>query len=344
MDFQKEHERLFIKENTDTLVKPEPVEDTNDSELITCTPCIEETLSIQEDDLAANFKKIENDPMNVVECAVCFKKIKESSMKQHSRTHAGLRPFQCDICEARFTRRSDVFRHHKVLHKKVRPFPCKLCKRRFSNRYMLNVHIQNHQSSSIFECNICEHKFGKKEYYDHHMKFIHPSSNSPTTVPLNKLTNRYVKSRNKHSRVLTVCSDSLPNNRNQANVMMGESKGSPRLAVKTEALEEEADVVGSSLPPIYSEEMIVQVLEASVRQSRDILSSLVRSSGLAGPLSTANMEVSATTTDRALTKHCKVQLVTKDPLEVLSEASTTLLVNIVKDAVDGELHTITITS
>ena len=133
-------------------------------------------------DVSTMFKRIDDDPFNYVECTVCFKKIKESSMKQHFRTHAGLRPYPCDQCGTRFTRRSDVYRHKRVVHKKVKPYVCKMCFKTFPIRNLLLVHLLNHDIHVNYECETCGYKFGKKEYYDSHTRFIHPSTGGPKTV------------------------------------------------------------------------------------------------------------------------------------------------------------------
>jgi len=268
-------EKALFKEGSEEktleegMVKQEPLEP---AEEITCTPCLEEPFPL------VSFRKSGEG----VECSVCFKKVKESSMRQHSRTHAGLRPFACEVCAARFTRRSDVWRHHRQMHRRVRPFACALCPKRFSSRHTLGAHTEGHEAG--FECGSCHFRFGKKEYYDSHVRFIHPTD-KPVEAP-------------------------------------------PRKAPKAKAR-------GAS------EDMILRVLEESVRQSRAALAALARTSNM----HTRTVSVTASVGEPATEpthKRCRVQLVTKQPFEVLSEGGTALLVGVVGDTIGGEIQSVTI--
>jgi len=367
---------LLIEEGVKINVKDEPLDNHDPPELITCTPFIEEdfdpqegtstpqeslevpegSFAAQDNDFANNFKNIQNDPSNIVECGVCFKRLKESSMKQHSRTHAGLRPFKCEVCSARFTRRADVDRHHKVLHKKVRPFQCEICKKRFSTRRLLRRHVENHESSANYQCTQCNYKFGKKEYYDSHMQYLHPSPNSNS----NQGTHSIDKSRPIDSKILNINSDSnvtidskLKKNvqkvsKSSKNIKVSQSSHEVRqsrsILPKNQASQQIP--LGYEHSSLYSEEMIDRVLEESVRQSRNVLASLVQSLPPAKrpKLITSEINVEATVAGDDVPKRCKVQLITNKPVDVLSEAGTALLVGVVGDAVSGDLQTLTITT
>lgn len=123
-----------------------------------------------------SFRRNEDDPLNYVECTMCFKKIKESSMKQHYRTHTGIRPHKCDLCGTSFTRRGDVCRHKRVVHGKVRPYDCRKCNKKFPDRTTLVSHLVNHDKTTFYECSICLFKFGRREFFDSHVRFIHPTA------------------------------------------------------------------------------------------------------------------------------------------------------------------------
>lgn len=183
--------RKQMKIDPNITVKEEPMElllDSSEAEVTGTNMGIEVTNTDFMDvfdkavgDVSTMFKKLNDDPLNYVECTVCFKKIKESSMKQHFRTHAGLRPYPCDVCGTCFTRKSDVYRHKRVVHKKVKPYICKMCDKTFPHRNLLLVHLQNHSNHVNYECSTCGFKFGKKEYYDSHISLIHPTNSAPKT-------------------------------------------------------------------------------------------------------------------------------------------------------------------
>ncbi|XP_018017588.1 zinc finger protein Aiolos [Hyalella azteca] len=136
------------------------------------------------DNVYTAFRRNVDDPLNYVECSVCFKKIKESSMKQHFKTHSGVRPHRCDICGTYFTRRGDVCRHKRVVHGKVRPYVCRKCNKKFPDRTLLVSHLVNHDKTTFYECSVCNFKFGRREYFDNHIRFIHPSAEqvNPSSV------------------------------------------------------------------------------------------------------------------------------------------------------------------
>ncbi|KAK4305272.1 hypothetical protein Pmani_022831 [Petrolisthes manimaculis] len=120
------------------------------------------------------FKRVENDGDKYVECNMCFKMLKESSMKQHYKTHSGEKPHTCSECDARFTRKGDVERHKRLVHKNQKPYKCQKCNREYSDRKNLKAHLQNHDKAIYYACNTCGFKFGKREYYENHIRYIHP--------------------------------------------------------------------------------------------------------------------------------------------------------------------------
>ncbi|XP_066968502.1 uncharacterized protein [Macrobrachium rosenbergii] len=128
------------------------------------------------------FKRVDSDGDKYIECNMCFKMLKESSMKQHYKTHTGEKPHTCDECDARFTRKGDVERHKRLVHKNQKPFKCRKCKRNFSDRKNLKLHLQNHDKAIYYACNTCRFKFGKREYYENHIRYIHPLPDG--TMPL----------------------------------------------------------------------------------------------------------------------------------------------------------------
>uniref|UniRef100_A0A0P4W2H1 C2H2-type domain-containing protein n=1 Tax=Scylla olivacea TaxID=85551 RepID=A0A0P4W2H1_SCYOL len=120
------------------------------------------------------FKRVEGEGDKYVECNICFKVLKESSMKQHYKTHTGEKPHMCDICQSRFTRKGDVERHKRLVHKSQKPFKCQKCMKEFSDRKNLKAHLQNHDKAIYYGCSTCGFKFGKREYYENHIRYIHP--------------------------------------------------------------------------------------------------------------------------------------------------------------------------
>merc|ERR1711971_1073703 len=120
-----------------------------------------------------------SEPVYYVQCPECNKKLKQKSYRSHVRTHTGVKQFKCDLCDDRFTRRNDVMRHKRLIHEKPRDFQCEQCQKYFVSQENLDLHIEKHKTE--MKCRVCDHGFGKKEYYDNHIKYVHPDGgHSPT--------------------------------------------------------------------------------------------------------------------------------------------------------------------
>ena len=120
-----------------------------------------------------------SEPVYYVQCPECNKKLKQKSYRSHVRTHTGVKQFKCDLCDDRFTRRNDVMRHKRLIHEKPRDFQCDQCQKYFVSQENLVLHIEKHKTE--MKCRVCDHGFGKKEYYENHIKYVHPDGGHSLT-------------------------------------------------------------------------------------------------------------------------------------------------------------------
>ena len=62
-------------------------------------------------------------------------------MKAHRMIHDAVKPvFQCQLCPAKCSLKTDLKIHIQKLHQSDQPIECKKCNRAFADRYLYNVH------------------------------------------------------------------------------------------------------------------------------------------------------------------------------------------------------------
>ncbi|XP_067838040.1 zinc finger protein 236-like isoform X2 [Heptranchias perlo] len=78
-------------------------------------------------------------------CEFCTKGFKKSShLKQHVRSHTGIKAYRCNVCDATFTTNGSLTRH-MVIHTSMRPFKCPFCDDTFRTSLHCKRHMKAHQ-------------------------------------------------------------------------------------------------------------------------------------------------------------------------------------------------------
>ncbi|KAI8815867.1 uncharacterized protein EV422DRAFT_547890 [Fimicolochytrium jonesii] len=110
------------------------------------------------------------------QCTVCNQRFSEAGiMTQHMRTHTGERPYKCPepACLREFAI-AGALTIHKRKHTGEKPFKCKAdgCEKRFAESSNLTKHLRVHTGEKPFKCpeQECDRKFARPDQVARHRK------------------------------------------------------------------------------------------------------------------------------------------------------------------------------
>ena len=84
------------------------------------------------------------------------------------------KPFKCDICEYRCSKKCNMKRHVARVHQGKKPFKCNICDYSISQRSDMNRHVESvHEVKKTIKCDICDYSFSCKSDLIRHVASVH---------------------------------------------------------------------------------------------------------------------------------------------------------------------------
>ena len=107
-------------------------------------------------------------------CRICKTKTftATATLMYHYRSHAGIKPFVCLICNTTFTRQHSL-NYHMLIHNNLNRFTCKDCGRMFRHPSHFKEHLRRHTGETPFHCSDCPLKFKTRNTYKRHLRTRH---------------------------------------------------------------------------------------------------------------------------------------------------------------------------
>ncbi|XP_015431283.1 PREDICTED: uncharacterized protein LOC107187654 [Dufourea novaeangliae] len=120
-------------------------------------------------------KKKGNPTGSNLECRICNPPrsfTAPTTLVSHYRSHAGIKPYECRICRAVFTRRHSL-KYHMLIHQNQTRFTCADCGKKFRHPSHFREHRRRHTGESPFGCDDCGQRFKTRNTYKRHLKTRH---------------------------------------------------------------------------------------------------------------------------------------------------------------------------
>ncbi|XP_057668484.1 zinc finger protein 260-like [Diorhabda carinulata] len=125
-------------------------------------------------------------------CHICSKEVLSCKLPEHLNSHAEKKPYPCDSCSMKFSRKENLARH-QYTHTEVKPHMCHICGKGFIQELAFNNHLRKHNDIAPLVSQYCGRKFTNKQAFERHLK-LH-EKNPEMRCKERKCTQKYVYSK-----------------------------------------------------------------------------------------------------------------------------------------------------
>jgi hypothetical protein len=106
-------------------------------------------------------------------CDICQRRFtRKQDLISHNHIHTGEKPYDCKIYGKSFRHKSSLIFHNRI-HTGEKPYDCKICGKSFRIAAKLKDHNRIHTGEKPYDCKICGQGFSQKVSLTDHVRIYH---------------------------------------------------------------------------------------------------------------------------------------------------------------------------